>query len=360
MDLPDYQVAFGKLRRLKTAKNMIILNEKQERKVPSIEGLGVGCSSVGRHPGHWIIDDVVDRRKAVSEIQTRDIRDWWKHELLPSLGPDQKVTVIGTRWRFNDMYGDILDDNKKLPESEQFKVILIPALNEQNESYWPQVWPVEALLAKKREVGPYSWQSQFMNNPALQEGALFKLEWIHHWSKKGESPDDKIWKLPPQETLKIIQGWDLASSTKSRSDYTVGVTAGIDGQNHFWILNITRGQWSVPTAIKLIQHEADAWHPIKIGVESNAFQMTVPQELRERGQYPVVEVHQSQDKILRINELAPYFENGTIRVGLNEHDFENEYQQFPLGAHDDIMDALHITFTTSRQLMRRRAYIIVS
>ena len=88
--------------------------------------------------------------------------------------------------------------------------------------------------------------------------------------------------------------------------------------------------------------------PLPHPVESNAFQVALPQALRE-GMLPIVQVKQHRDKLWRLMELAPHFENGRIRIHRQNHeDLIHEYLQFPKGEHDDILDALHLAFSNAK------------
>jgi hypothetical protein len=148
----DYRLAFGQLDTIKSGQTQVVLKQKMEKKIPSLEGLGVGCAIIGKHPNRWFIDDVFDRPKANSDTQTHNIKEWFRSDLIPCLGKEQRVVVVGTRWRFNDLYGDLIKGGK-------FKVILVEAIGTDrtelgrsylNQSYWPKIWSLDAL---QKETG---------------------------------------------------------------------------------------------------------------------------------------------------------------------------------------------------------------
>jgi predicted phage terminase large subunit-like protein len=58
---------------------------------------------------------------------------------------------------------------------------------------------------------------------------------------------------------------------------------------------------------------------------------------------------QTRDKVLRLTELAPYFENATIRSNRAHEDLIMEYLQFTKGWHDDILDALQLAFARLKE-----------
>lgn len=83
-----------------------------------------------------------------------------------------------------------------------------------------------------------------------------------------------------------------------------------------------------------------------IGIESVAYQEAllyfVDQECRKRKVVlPVKGIpRSSQSKETRILGLVPRFEWGRITLARGLTDFEDEYNLFPRGTHDDILDAL--------------------
>jgi len=337
----DYQEAFGpaKLATMKSSQNEVVLQCKIEKKVPSLEGLGVGCALVGKHPHRWIIDDVIDRRKSISDIQTKDVKDWFKYELLPAVGEDQQVIVVGTRWRFNDLYSEIIREGG-------FKVIHVEAIGSEKtelgkqyvgQSYWPKIWPLNALLKKKREVGIYAWMSQYMNDPTLEEGAVFKADWLQYY----EYP-------PPREKLRVLQAVDLAIGKKSTADYFVIVTIGVSMEGDIYLLDYYRAHLDVAAQIKAIEAQAAAWRPEQIGIESVAYQEALIQFMKPM-MLPTIEIKQTQDKILRIQRLVPYFESGRIKISKSHEDFIIEYCQFPRGDHGDVLDAFEMAVSLALQ-----------
>ena len=80
-------------------------------------------------------------------------------------------------------------------------------------------------------------------------------------------------------SLKTGSFVDLAASTKSRADYTVIATVGIDPLQNIFILNIHRGRWEWPDAYEAIIQEVLAQRVRLVGVEAAGFQLSSFQEL---------------------------------------------------------------------------------
>jgi len=344
MESPEYIEIFGNLKPQKANKwtqNELIIIRNEIHKDPTFTALGTEQATIGRRADIIICDDIIDEDYANSEKLRQSVKNWFNKELITRLEPNGRLIVIGTRWHFADLYDNLLKD-------EAYEKLMFPAIDEANNALWPEKWPLEVLLARKKEIGTLAFTSQYLCNPTPQEGAIFKVGWLHYWHELQEDPTKKIFKIPPREKLLVYQGWDLAISENPEACYTVGLTLGVSDDNHIYILNYERGHWDFPTQIKMVEAQNMIWRPEKISIESNAYQKALPQHLRH-GLLPVVEVKQDKNKIVRLTELAPYFENGTIRIGMNHEDLLQEYLQFPKGEHDDILDALQIAFVASFQ-----------
>ena len=81
-----------------------------------------------------------------------------------------------------------------------------------------------------------------------------------------------------------------------------------------------------------------------LGMESNQFQKFLGDELKRRsaaaGVYvPVKDIHNTTDKLGRIQRLQPLISLGTLRFSKRHITLLEQLRQFPVGAHDDVPDA---------------------
>jgi predicted phage terminase large subunit-like protein len=255
--------------------------------------------------------------------------------------------VVGTRVHFLDLYGRLLKE-KDENGNPLWLAIILPAYDKELKPLWELKWPLQALLGIKRELGSPVFTAKYLGDPTPQEGATLKREWLNWWSDEAEDKSKRVYKLPIRDKLRIYQAWDLAISEDPSADWTVGLTLGVGMEGGLYLLDYVRDHWDFPTQMKKVEEQARLWRPLKIAIESNAYQKALPQALRG-GLLPVVEVKQTKNKIMRIQELAPYFENGTMRISPSQDEFLLEYLQFPKGEHEDILDALHLAFSQVRQ-----------
>lgn len=138
---------------------------------------------------------------------------------------------------------------------------------------------------------------------------------------------------------------DLATSKKSRADFTVIATAGADELGNVYILDIHRGRWEWPQARAEIATEILRQKVDLVGVEANGFQLSGFQELIQEEELAGVSffpITQSTDKFSRALLVSSKAANGKlfIRKGASwAKALVYEFETFP-GKHDDIVDGV--------------------
>ena len=147
------------------------------------------------------------------------------------------------------------------------------------------------------------------------------------------------------------QAWDLAISMRETADYTVCTTIGVSDDNKIYVLDWYRDRIDFPTQVKMVEKLAKKWDPEQIGIESNAYQKALPQQLLENTMLPIKEVNRTKDKVTRISAGFIHFENGKVLIPENHQElknFINEYVYFPQGRHDDMLDSMELALKLSK------------
>ena len=158
-------------------------------------------------------------------------------------------------------------------------------------------------------------------------GARIKREWLRHG-------------VPP-EGLPVYLGVDLAISTKAEADYTavVALSRGEDGT--LYVLDVNRTRADFASVLRFIEAMADKWKPVMIGIEQVQYQAAVVQELMRRTKLPIRGIRPDRDKITRFAPLEARYEQGQVVhvEGLPPY-WQDELLSFPVGRHDDVVDAM--------------------
>ena len=211
---------------------------------------------------------------------------------------------------------------------------------------WPEFWQKDDLLKVKASLPLAKWNAQWQQNPTAEEGAIVKKEWWQTWEKE---------KIPPLSY--IMQSDDTAFSKKETADYSAITTWAIfspaDGEaDQIILLDAKRVRVDFPELKKLAWDEYKYWEPDCVLIEAKASGTPLTQELRRMG-IPVTSYTPSrgQDKIARMNSVAPIFESGMVWA--TEDTFADEVIEemasFPFGDHDDYCDSATMALMRFRQ-----------
>lgn len=314
--------------------------------------IGVGGALAGRGADLFIIDDPHSEQDA--KLGRPDVFkpawEWFQSGPLQRLMPGGSIIVVMTRWSKLDLTGEIVNQMIRNDEVDPWEVVEFPAIIENKqgemESLWPAFWPLEELLAKKAALDIRYWNSQYMQNPVSEEGALIKREWWKIW--EDETP-------PPCEFT--IMTLDAAQEANNRSDYNALLTWGVffnEEVNNYNIilLNAIKKRLEFPELKELCIEEYKDWEPDSFIVEKKSNGAALYQEFRRMG-IPVAEYTpgKGQDKISRVNAVSDLFRSGIVWAPDHRwaHEVIEECNDFPSGANDDLVDATTLALMRFRQ-----------
>lgn len=100
------------------------------------------------------------------------------------------------------------------------------------------------------------------------------------------------------------------------------------------------------------------------GIETVQFQEFLKTELVKRGAaagvpIPARGIKPSADKLLRIESLQPYMQNGQIRLHASQSTLIDQFRHFPMADHDDGPDAVHMLWGLVQSSASSSGYIAV-
>ena len=224
------------------------------------------------------------------------------------------------------------------------KVIVYKSINDNGESYWPEVFTLSTLKSWENELGPISFASQYQSSPINLSGNDLKIEWLH-WYQFDERPE---------VFEKIIFFIDPAISQKKSADYFALAVAG-RANNRIYLLDLLRTKAPLSAQLDLIHDKWAIWEPDEIVVEAGGQQLYFVDYLMDQTMYnitvPDKNWHRS-DKKIRFEGAAAHFNSsrallpgykddlGRISPITEFSQFVDEWTQFPDGLHDDTLDAV--------------------
>lgn len=294
---------------------------------------GVGGPLTGRGAHLLLIDDPVkNREEAESEIVRKRTKDWYTSTAYTRLMPGGRIVVIQTRWHEDDLAGWLLAEHKH----ENWEVIELPAIDNDDNALWPSQYNFEALQGIKRALPPRDWSALYQQRPVPETGDYFKSEWI-------KSVDV----LPDRKAMHVYGGSDYAV-TANGGDYTVHVVVGLDPEGRLYLLDLWRGQTSAEEWIESFCDLVKKWQPMGWAEETGQIRSGIgpflERRMRERSALTYRETFPTRgDKAIRAQSIRAKMALGGLYVQKDapwRTDLINELLGFPAAVHDDQVDAL--------------------
>lgn len=296
-----------------------------------------GNTTLKGYGGCLLVDDPLKADDAHSDKAKRDCWNYFAETLISRRNSENTpIIIIMQRLSLDDIVG-LLKKNRS-----DFEYLEVPVLDDNDESIWPERYSTEALHKLRREQ-PAFFAAQYMQNPMVEGGNIFK----DYMFVRGP--------VPTYFDYTFIT-CDTASTSKTTSDYTAAGFWGVHGEGdnkRLYLLDLLwdkidaaqSEQYLVPF-IKKHAHEnfigaliEPKGHGIYLNQRMPLY--NVPMQPPDR----VDEFFKDRrlDKVARANIIIPQLVNNPIIVGtgIPEETYEaikGELMSFPDGEHDDFTD----------------------
>lgn len=287
--------------------------------------------SVSGKPGKLIIID--DGVKDWAEAHSRTIRDATfdalRANVITRMHPDSSLVNVMTRWHEDDLTGRM--------EKLGWKVINLPAINDDGEALWPEGRPIDFLEQQREQLGAHVFSALYQGRPRPIGGEVFQPP---HYCNLSDIPTigrDAI-------------GIDLAYTAKTSADRSVSLVLRQARSGHMYVADVVTKQCE-PTDFKPVLERHTSMSPGTVpvwhcsGIEKNG----VASLLRRNLGININAVNAGSDKFVRAQPVAAAWNAGKILVPRDASwtaRFVDEVCSFTgVGdAHDDQVDALGSAF----------------
>jgi len=297
---------------------------------------GVGATPMGRRFDVIIGDDPIkDRKQIESKVQRDSMYQWWSQGIMTRLLPGGRVILVFTRWHEDDIGGRL--SKREEDGGDVYETLILPAIDDKGRALWPERYPLEALERIKRNMvdtdGLRGWEALYQQNPTPREGAMFKVS-AFQFVDRHEVP----------EIVRSAWYWDLAI-TAGAGDYTCGVLMGVGSDGNYYILRVVRGQWSGAKRDETIlacAHETGRSVPVWGPQDPGQAGVVAAQDFqRKLAGFSTRIFRESGSKSVRATPYASAVEREAVYLvrGPWTTEFIEEHRTFPLGKHDDQVDA---------------------
>lgn len=344
------------------SREIEVLPRTRVAKEATITCVGVEGMIVGKHYEVILSDDLVDEDNTRTQLQRNKTKTWYYQSLDPTLEPPSKDFPhsgehhrLGTRYHYDDLYGHLIENELKTHHN------IIPALSPEGRSPWPEKFPPEWFAAKRKKSGLIIFNAQYQCDTEAMKGEVFQYDDCQRIADS---------EFPAQADLQIFMGVDLAISEKSTADMFAIVVIGVDKARNYYVLDFFEGQMRFLKQTAKILEMYQKWDPIRVGIETNAYQESQKQILEDAEELGLVDeenaggppirikrIDQDKDKMTRAWKLSALFENKRVffRNGGNHHHLINHLVLFPNHRYKDLFDALDNAVRVSKVKGKRRA-----
>ena len=320
------------------------LCDKEKGKDPTLIGLGYKSRSiVGKHPtGGLFIDDILDENNTESQRELDKTMKIVKGTIMPVKVRGAWNIVVGTPWTHNDVLA-------YFKSTGEYEHAFTPAVDKDGNPVWPERFDLDELASRKRDSGSIQYARMYMLDLTAIEGKVLKREWLHRYPAEGIGTTwPEVWGVD------FAAARDKLKAKEDDSDYFTLCRYKMIPGGGMVIVGGVRKRQSRGESQELIKSLGSIIQPSFVGVEAIGSGEVFYDLILSSTNLNVVPVkHGRKSKEMRIIDgLAPHFEFSRVWISDAVGDefinaFTDEWVTFPLGAHDDCLDAAYMGLAAS-------------
>lgn len=329
------------------------------QKWETVEGGGLlaagrGSAMTGFRSDLTVIDDPIkDMQEAQSELIRETTVEWFSSVVLTRMANLSQIVVIATRWHKDDLIAHVqkaLDaEYVNVPAQATSKDDVLgrhvgdwlPSVQNRSERSWQLI---------KSAVGTYVWQALYQGDPQVTGGSYINVDKIDvvPWESIVYQ-DERTKCMFTLDRALIIQSWDLTFGSidnaggkrrNATGDYVAGHVYAVIGNK--WILvDRVHGRFTFTEQVTQVLMMSAKWpQTSRVYVEKKANGAAVLNTLRKRAAL-IRPVDPQGSKEVRALATQPVVDEGNVAIldTVLDQGMLQEFRDFPLGKHDDDVDA---------------------
>lgn len=294
----------------------------------------------GEYRPDLVVMDDIDTQKSTNTTALIDKGEHYiRNEVFGGMSDDSQFVFLYNTIKQDWVWPRLWRDH------DDWYRMMIPMINDDldpDSITWSSRYTLDDVMKKRKD----SWQIAFNQNylliPYLWGQAIIQREWIRYVAK-------------PSSFDKVVIGVDPSISKRDYADmFGIVVSAHIGSKKYVLEVATLDGESkSLQNACNIIQwiYEKYECKNKIVNFESNWFQQTFSQELKER-KIAVKEIKTSKDKITRLTEYQIDFEKGNVLFvswATNIWLLEEQLLTFPNSRYDDLVDALMFSMIVTQK-----------
>jgi predicted phage terminase large subunit-like protein len=308
----------------------------------------IGGSITGKGGNRIVVDDPHNPMQAESDAQREAALTYFSRTLSTRLDNknDDAMVVVMQRLHERDLAALCLDlgfTHVCLPAEADVATQLVSPRTSRvyhravGDILWPEREGAAVLATQKVALGSAAYAGQYQQRPVPTGGLLFRRDWFKFYDE-----------LPPVDSW--LQSWDMTFKDSPSSDYVVGLQAARHGAD-IYLVDRRKGQWAFNETCRQVVELRQRYSETKAILIEDAANGPAIINVLGRKVPGIIGVTPRGGKYARAQAASPVVEAGNVWLPnprphgrlLPERtwvdDFLHECCAFPLGAHDDDVDA---------------------
>lgn len=367
-----------------------------QREDIKVEAIGSGKKIRGRKHRNWrpdllVLDDIENDENVRTPEQRKKLESWFLKAVSKAGDDYTDIIYIGTLlhydsllaktlnnpgykaikykavisfsneedlWKeWEEIYTDLSNENHEADAREFFERHREKML-EGTEVLWEEKLSYYDLMVMRLTEGEASFNSEEQNEPINPEDCIFNPEWFEFYNEAEIDFKNRDF---------LFFGFVDPSLGKTKhSDFSAIITLAkhkVSGYMYVMDADIERRHpdkiiGDILEKEKMLRRDYGRGYK-KFGAETVQFQWFLKEELAKAsakaGLYlPIEEVPQTSDKTMRIQTMQPDVKNHYIKFNKRHKRLLEQMEHFPMGAHDDGVDALEGCRTIAKKMKRFR------
>ena len=310
---------------------------------PTIDTLGVGGKSQGRHYNYIKLDDIFGDKARDSEAESSTTIEWFDNiQAFFSLFSKDRLDLIGTRYSLDDIYAHA-EERYGNHLCKYVRKIEEPDTNNPGQTIitFPEEFTPESLEILKKNKKVYN--AQYLNDPEAS-GKGFDPLWerFFYWS----NPTTILIIVVKEQQLINIRDLDICFLIDPGQSRSGGlVITGMDYRKRVFVLGSVALEMKPPELTDLVFRSAMKWQPRTVAIESDFFMSTFEHwwktEMIVRGvKFHITPVHTKKAaKDDRIWGLSNYYSAAQIYHNEQQDEFRAEFKRWGKSKNIHLLDA---------------------
>ena len=204
---------------------------------PSLLARGITSNITGSRADIVICDDVEVPNTCRTLTKREELRERL-HEISYVLVPGGLQLYAGTPHSLHSIYSEIPSNRDPQVFLDGFKRLVIPLLDKDGASQWPERFPDSCIQDLRRQTGPAKFRSQMLLSPSEDDDVRLDPKKLTRYEDPivcRESNGQMMVTIAGRMMVSVTGWWDPAFGSPDRGDACVVAAVFADDDGGYWL-----------------------------------------------------------------------------------------------------------------------------